>query len=242
MCVIQPYRNCASRSCTSMERNKSCPRRRSIIQEFFLNTTAHGLPGIARSKNLSDCLFWSVGSIVFFGAMIFFLIKAIVAYFEYPTSIDTSFVSEWPQYFPAVSFCNISPLRRDQFWPVFLNFSLMNNLTSTVSSDSQLHAIARFIIASLNKNQSMEPFFFPLSAMLYDCSFNNVPCSAQDFVTFTSSYYGACYTFNAKLKGSTHRKILYANEYGGEGSLNLRLYIHSHQYIPYLLDGSYQSH
>lgn len=215
-------------------------RRRSIIRECLQNTTAHGIPGIVRSENVYDCLFWLIASTGFFGAMIVFLLKAIVAYFEYPTNIDSTIVSEWPQYFPAISICNISPLRLDKFWEPFLNFSISNNLTidnRTTSSDLQLQNIAQFIVSSWNRNISMESYFFSLSSMLMDCSFNNVPCNASDFVPFLSSFYGACYTFNAKLKNSINKRILYANDHGGDGTLNLRLYIHAHQYIPYLLDG-----
>ncbi|CAF1134827.1 unnamed protein product [Rotaria sp. Silwood1] len=49
-------------------------RRRSIIREFCLNTFTPTLPDIARSET-------------------------ILAYFEYLTQINISYVSEWPQYF-----------------------------------------------------------------------------------------------------------------------------------------------
>ncbi|CAF3788252.1 unnamed protein product [Rotaria sordida] len=73
--------------------------------------------------------------------------------------------------------------------------------------------------------------------MMYKCSFNDMPCSVNDFVRFTSFVYGACYTFNAQLKNNAKRNTVYANKYGGDGKLSISLYIHSHQYVPSLRDG-----
>ena len=60
-------------------------RRRSIIQEFSLNTSTHGIPGIARSTSVINRVFWSIVFLVFTGVMLYFTIQAIRAYFEYPT-------------------------------------------------------------------------------------------------------------------------------------------------------------
>ncbi|CAF3589723.1 unnamed protein product [Rotaria sordida] len=82
----------------------------------------------------------------------------------------------------------------------------------------------------------MEPFFYSLSSMLYTCTFNSQPCSAADFISFTSSTYGLCYTFNAKLKNSSNDNVRYGHQNGGTGKLNLGLYVHSHQYVPHVED------
>lgn len=55
--------------------------------------------------------------------MIYFIIKAIIAYFKYPTTMDVTYAREWPQNFPAVSLCNISPARFDQFLDPLLNYT-----------------------------------------------------------------------------------------------------------------------
>ncbi|CAF4828666.1 unnamed protein product [Rotaria sp. Silwood1] len=73
--------------------------------------------------------------------------------------------------------------------------------------------------------------------MLYTCSYNSQHCSAADFISFTTSAYGLCYTFNAKLKKDSVNSIRYGNENGGDGRLELGLYVHSNQYVPYFVDG-----
>ena len=48
-------------------------RARSIINEFFLNTSTHGLPGIARSESIHNRLFWIATLSCFTGIMLYFI-------------------------------------------------------------------------------------------------------------------------------------------------------------------------
>ena len=69
---------------------KTRPRRRSILREFCLNSSAHGLAGVVRGKSIYNRAFWLISFTAFAGAMIYFVIQAIIAYFDYPTNrLDT---------------------------------------------------------------------------------------------------------------------------------------------------------
>lgn len=226
-----------------MEKETKYHRRRSIIREFCLNTSTHALPGIARSENMCNRLFWSFSFTSFTAIMVYFVVKAIMAYFEYPTQMDIEYVSERPQSFPAFSLCNASPLRFDKFRDPFLNFTrIMNipdaNYTFEVTS---LHAnyIGGFITTKINNNESISFMFYSLSSMLQMCEYNSVPCNETDFIPFVSSTYGLCYTFNAQLKNVKSGGVHDSNENGGTGVLKLGLYVHSHQYVPYVSDGEF---
>ncbi|CAF1156566.1 unnamed protein product [Rotaria sordida] len=213
---------------------KKRPRRRSIIREFCLNTSTHALPGIARSESIHNRIFWSVSFIGFAVIMIYFIVKAIMAYFDYPTNMDVTYTREWLQYFPAFSFCNGSPLRYDQVMGPFLSYINAINMNGTTTVDTfQISDLWNFLIYKSNRNESIGPFFYSLSSMLRACTYNFQQCSAQDFIPFLSSSYGLCYTFNAKLKNSNSDSRRYTNQNGGDGNLYLSLYVHSHQYIPY---------
>ena len=218
-------------------------RRRSIIHEFCLNTSTHALPGIARSLSWHNRLFWSISFACASGLMLFLIVQSIRAYLAYPTQIGLDIVTEWPQYFPAFSFCNVGILRFDQFFQPFVDFMNVLNLTNTNDTSTwtpaQASYMMRFILFQFNANRSMEPFFYSLPSMLYRCSYNGQPCSASDFIPFTSTY-GSCYTFNARLKNTSEDSLRYGNENGGAGKLELGLYVHSHQYVPYLSDGEFQ--
>ena len=220
--------------------NSKRPRRRSIIREFCLNTSTHALPSIARSESIHNRLFWSVSFVAFLGIMIYFVVEAIMAYFNYPTNIDVSYDGNLRQYFAAFSICNIAPLRFDRFIGPFVNYTnslgLTNTNDTTTISRFQTQFIWSFLVDTLNRNESMEPYGFSVASMLHFCSFNFQPCSAADFISFTSSTYGLCHTFNAKLKNNTSDSLRSGSFYGGSGILSLGLYIHSHQYVPYSLD------
>ncbi|CAF3373796.1 unnamed protein product [Rotaria sp. Silwood1] len=72
--------------------------------------------------------------------------------------------------------------------------------------------------------------------MLMSCFFNGVPCKSTNFITFESPSYGGCYAFNAMMKNLPNGGTRDSNEGGGDGILELRLYAHSHQYVPNLSD------
>ncbi|CAF3585086.1 unnamed protein product [Rotaria sp. Silwood1] len=168
--------------------------------------------------------------------MLYFIVKAILAYLQYPTQTDVRANVEWPQYFPAFSICNVASLRYDLFIEPFLNYTNTLNLTNENSTDalSPLQ-IRNFIQYTVNRNESVAQYSFSLNSMLYQCLYNSMPCSSADFIPFISSTYGLCFTFNAKMKNSS-ASVRYANQYGGIGQLDLAFYVHSHQYVPYVVD------
>ncbi|UJR20226.1 hypothetical protein I4U23_023357 [Adineta vaga] len=212
----------------------------SILQEFSTSTTAHGLPRIASSSSRHNCIYWSIAFIVCTGLMLFFIVQAILNYLSYPTQIDISIDDEWPHSFPAFSFCNAGGLRLDTFMIPFLSYLHALNVTNTndTSTVQPEHAsyLGPFTRDLFNRNDSLEQFSYPLSSMLLFCRYNSQPCTAADFTPFITTDYGYCYTFNGKLKNTSDDSILDGTEYDGSGKLELGLYVHSHQYIPYIAD------
>ena len=226
-----------------MEQTKKRPRRRSLIHESCLNTSAYGLSRVARSKTIFGRLFWLISFVSFTAVMIYFIVGAILAYLKYPTKIDVTYVNPWPQHFPAFSLFNLSPIRSDQVIDSLLNYSHASNWTNTSGtatlSGFDANFIYDFTIDRINRNESVEPFFYSLSSMLHSCSFNGQPCSSVDFIRFTSSSYGLCYTFNAKIRNSSASLLRSVGQHGGDGILSLGIYLHSHQNIPQLTDCEY---
>ena len=226
---------------TASQELETRARRRSIIREFLLNTSAHALPWIARGKSIQNRVFWSISFIAFTGIMIFFVVQAITNYYEYPTKFNTNFVEEWPQYFPALSLCHASVLRLDRVLEPYLNYTKSLNLnisndTKVWSSEESRH-IYDFLATKLNRNESLLDYYFSLSSIMQSCSFNSVPCSATDFTSFQSPSFGLCHTFNAKLKNSSSGSVLHTNQHGGDGIMDMSFYIHNHQSIPFLNEG-----
>ena len=216
-------------------------QRRDIIKDFGLNTSAHGIPGIARGESAFNRIFWFFSFVVFTGIMTYFITQAILAYYKYPTLVSIEYDDVWPQPFPAVTVCNYSPIRYDTFIKPFLNYMKSQNFTDTTDSSNftaqQAVHISDFIQQKLNQNESLIEFYYPLSDLLISCVYNGKKCSSADFVQFISPVHGLCHTFNTEAASINNGTVHYNNENGYSGELHLELYMHSHQYVPYLSNG-----
>lgn len=217
--------------------NSGYHRRVSIFREFALNTTTHGVAGIARSRSLANRIFWAVSCMSFTGVMLYFIIIAICAYFEYPTQTKISIASRRIRYFPALTICNACGIRADALETPFNDYIAFLNMTNGNDSpmvNNEADFIRQFFPRLINSGQSLDKYVFPLNSMLMYCQYAGSNCSAEDFIEFDSSAYGRCYTFNAKTKnGTLHQNY----EMDSTGKLTLRLYIHAHQYISYSVEG-----
>lgn len=215
--------------------------RRNILREFGLNTSTHGVPGIARSETWPNRVYWTVITVVFTGIMVYFVAESISNYLDYPTQTVVSIEELSDPLFPAVSLCNYSPLRYDRFIGPFLNYSRHFNLTkdpnATTFTVEHVPHLASFFRYKLINNESLIDYFYSLDSMLLSCTYNERNCSSQDFISFNTSKFGQCYTFNARSKHINNGQLHTMFEYGGEGVLELELYIHRHQYVPYVSKG-----
>jgi hypothetical protein len=229
-----------------MTAETSNPRRCSIIREFALNTSTHGLPGIARSQSKYNRIFWTISFLIFAAVMIFFVSQSIQDYFQYSTQTSVSIIVERSQIFPAVTFCNYAFARFDRIIGPLLNYTSALNLTNTnnisITSFTAQEAsmLGNFLLEKLNAHEPVIDYLFALNTMLLNCSYNDEVCGVNDFISFVSSVYGLCYTFNAKRKDLNSSNIRSTNDYGGSGKLQLRLYVNSHLYVPYVTQGLFQ--
>lgn len=214
----------------------------SILIDFFSNTTAHGLPSIIRSKDRYQRAFWFLSFLTYTGIMIYFISKAFIDYYHYPTKIDIDFIEEWQPKFPAFSFCNNNAMRFDtvadalkEYDPSFNN-SKLNNTKSWLDRD--LYTIMQFFIGLVNKNLSLDKYFLSIRSILYYCRYNSQNCSVSDFINFTSPVFGICYTFNPKLKNVSTDELFSKNQNGGDGKLEIGLYIHRELVVPRSKEGN----
>lgn len=210
-------------------------RRRSIIREFGLNTSTHGIPGIARSESIPNRIFWSIAFIAFTGVMLYFIVEAIIAFYQYPTQTSVSFVSERSQYFPAFTFCNTGGTRFDALMNAYKNYLNASNMTNINLTDTVMLTFMKNLLPNLiNTGQSIDPYVFSLDATMMSCTYASLPCSANDFTSFYSASYGRCYTFNAKTSSNS---LYYSYSNSGVGVLTLRLYLYNHLFVTLISEG-----
>ena len=215
-------------------------RRRSIVRKFALHTSTHGLPGIARGQTTHNRLFWSISLLIFTAIMLYFVIRSIQDFFRYPTQTLVSLVEDSEQPFAAITICKYSAIRFDRFIVPFLAYTNERNLTNTtditVLSQAQFRYAQLFLVDSVNRNQSVEQYFYSLDDLLIDCTYNSMNCSTADFVSFQTPTQ-RCFTFNGKANRIRNGSLYYTTDNGDDGTLKLRLYSHSHQYVLNALHG-----
>ena len=168
-------------------------RARSIIREFGLNTSTYGIPGFARSENVPNRVFWTISTIVFTGVMGYFITESILNLLQYPTQTLMTVIDDSTQNFPAISICNSSSLLYDLFIKDFLNYTdglSLTNASNYTFAEKQMMQIQDFFHYKLNKNESMNGYFFTLENMLIKCKFNQLNCNKKDFISFSDARYG----------------------------------------------------
>ena len=152
---------------------------RTIVKEFCLNTSAHGLGGIARSRTIWNCLFWTIPTLAFMGVMIFLIVQAIINYLDYPTQTSVKIISTWPLAFPAVTVCNRAAIRYDAIIEPLLNY------TNASEYSPELNAyLLPFLSEAEEASNYSGAYFFPLRSMLISCTYNGIACTADNFTTF----------------------------------------------------------
>ena len=99
----------------------------SIFKEMAENTSIHGVAQAVTSKYLYKRVIWIILVLGLTGWLFFQLVNLFKGYSEHPiqTTVKLHFS---PLPFPAVSFCNMNPVRKK-----FVNAILWTNMTHPVS-------------------------------------------------------------------------------------------------------------
>lgn len=106
---------------------------RRILREMAERTGMHGLPNIYRSNNIVKRLFWLLTTLValgkeiklfyklctifisfYKGLLIWQVTDNILFFYSYPTKTTFQYLSTPSLPFPAVTFCNLNPIRKSK--------------------------------------------------------------------------------------------------------------------------------
>ncbi|XP_060082440.1 amiloride-sensitive sodium channel subunit alpha-like [Ylistrum balloti] len=207
----------------------------------------HGPSAIARSVNIVRMTVWILVLATGWGMTVWQLTELIKKFYTYPTSTNLILNSNGSMLFPAVTVCNVNPVRLSQ-------------LSSTSTSISNLIAAAGTTSAprvwawdNFDDNNSYYDSYDPgtavgfdfaleyailddstktssghqLEDMLVSCSFKGKSCSPSNFSHFLHYKYGNCYTFNSGFNQS----ITETEKTGPIYGLTLELYLEQDEYV-----------
>jgi hypothetical protein len=209
-------------------------RRRSILIDYLLATSTHGLRSMGRAYSKFNRFFWILIFMVAFGIMFYFVISAILQYYAYPTQTKVEFRLDRAMTFPAITICSGNPNRYDK-----TNASLVPFFYRLYSSNAPYDQdiinslVIPLTIDLFNRNQTQELWSigFQLSDFLLECNYNGIDCS-NSFISSISSVLGNCFTFNWK----TSAKLFGLNDLGDtiviKEGLSMKFYLPQELFFP----------
>ena len=209
-------------------------RRRSIIIDYLLATSTHGLRSVGRAYSKSNRIFWVLIFTVAFGFMLYFVVSSILQYYAYPTQTTIEIQLDRKMAFPAVTICSGTSYRYDT-----MNASLVSYLYRLSSSNATYtqtilnSLVVPLIVDLFRRNQTAElvSVGFQLSDYLLGCTYNGIDCS-DAFIPSISSAMGNCFTFNWKASG----KVFTISDYGDtlliRDGLSMSFYLPQELFFP----------
>jgi hypothetical protein len=185
-------------------------RRRSIVVDYLLAASTHGLRTIGLAHSTRNRIFWVVVFLTALSSMLYFVVSSVLQYLAYPTTTSIEIEAQRDMNFPAVTVCSANPYRADR-----MNVSLLayaQRIGSNLTGVALENLATAMIVDLFNRNETDElnTIGFQLSDMLLACSYNNIDCSSN-FTYSISSVFGNCYTFNWK---AIMDKVLRLNDFG----------------------------
>nr|XP_028596821.1 acid-sensing ion channel 4 isoform X1 [Podarcis muralis] len=213
------------------------------LEEFARSSTLHGISHIFRHGCNTGCKFlWIVAFLGSLGFLIHVYADRVDFYFQYPH--DTTLEEETlPSLtFPAITICNLNPLRfsqlsgHDLYWAgEYLGFlDGDDKIAVSKGEDGDIREVLSKKLMQ-SKGERNLPFNFTelhdraghqMDQMLVLCSFGNESCNASDFETVYTRY-GKCYTFNGD-----RNKPRVTRQSGMGNGLEIMLDIQQEEYLP----------
>ena len=200
-----------TRSPTDKNLQQVNKKRRTLLQLWrslygcSTYSSCHGMSFITADSRFNiKVILWTILLLVAI-ILLFYSLGAITSRFinkstyqtsnyHFPTQID----------FPAITFCNINPLKYSTILRYNLSleqadlFIMYTSQTAGVSSiPVSLFAgfAQQYDAARGGNNTLLQDMGHAIEDMIISCTFDGRPCSAQDFITRSTSV-GLCHTFN----------------------------------------------
>ncbi|KAK2176079.1 hypothetical protein NP493_686g00003 [Ridgeia piscesae] len=83
----------------------------SVWRGFTDTTTSHGVPHVRRSVGVVKRFFWGMMTAVCVFILIYHLTSSCILYFSYETDVNVALVTRRQLTFPAVTICNLNPVK-----------------------------------------------------------------------------------------------------------------------------------
>lgn len=170
----------------------------AIVNESAYDSTTHGIPHMFKREHAFLKLFWLVCFVTSACACAYTISKSISSYMQHETVSKVETVLEVPTLFPTISICNLNPFTTEEAFlsnKMFLSQNNISNVDDILATSSSSYLMLRYLIGSnLRKStftdKMRKQMGLNLKEMILDCSYNQAPCSADDFEWYFDTLYG----------------------------------------------------
>jgi hypothetical protein len=192
-----------------------------MFKEWCELSTTHGIPQIARARNLFLKIMWLIFFIICLSICSYNITNTFIDFITYKVNVNIQTINEAQTDFPAVSFCNLNSFKtsdpniKARIDAIIANKSLPKEDLDRANKKMK-------VINNILKQEALneKKYGFNLTDLLISCFFKSYPCEKNDFEPFYDYEYGNCFRFNGNL---INTKKTHANN--PKGGLKLELYI-----------------
>ncbi|XP_022111141.1 amiloride-sensitive sodium channel subunit alpha-like isoform X2 [Acanthaster planci] len=223
-----------------------------VVSHRLAESGAHGIPNIQRANSNFRRVAWTLLFLAGFGMFIYQGCDLIIKFYKWPYNVNIEVRTPKRVEFPAVTWCNLNPIRKD----ALADFTDLRSLLEGGSSSCGTAVNATFggypgdwesadidyeledctsqtvdaaiDIVGAMPYQERAVTGHRLNDMLLMCTFQQKPCSPKNFTSFYNSRYGNCFTFNSASRGVAPLKV---TRTGPSYGLSMELYIQQDRYI-----------
>jgi len=244
--------------------NKDIKKRRAVLQLWrsiygcSIYSSCHGVSFLtAESRFNMKVILWTIFLLVAI-VLLLYSLGAITSRFAAKKTYQTS-TYHFPKQmnFPAITFCNINPLKYSAVLRYNLSLQQADQFITYTSQTSGVNSIPVSHFASFvqqydaargGNNTLLQDLGHKIEDMIVSCTFDGRSCSVQDFTTRPTSI-GLCHTFNPNgnltsyhisRPGHRYGLLLRLNAENYEyfsstvNSAGINVFIHDHNHFPYI--------
>ena len=194
------------------------------------DSTSHGIPHIAKSRNIFMKIIWTIFFLVSFTYCSYTIFQSFIVFLNYKVSLRISHAQDLPGIFPAVTICNLNALN-ERYASYKINQTITEINNQGPDNAFKIHDQVRRHIANDKILTDYERYYYGYH-LRYDmrlrCSFNKILCYENNFTQYWDNQYGNCYTFN---KGNDSVQPLKSSTTGESNGLNFELLVSKYKLI-----------
>ncbi|XP_064627158.1 amiloride-sensitive sodium channel subunit gamma-like [Lineus longissimus] len=192
------------------------------LKELMADIDMHGVPRIQMDLHIAKKVIWITVMFTLLGVAVWQLYTVVEYFTSWPTSTTFEYVYAREKEFPAVTLCNLNPVRNSRTTRLpdgsaartFFDAQKAQNTgnagpqqsgTGTFSwdninfSDQRTDYDAKVLFYQTYmalSDEEKQNVGYGLKEMMLDCAFNGKTCSPRNFTRTVHAQFGNCFTFN----------------------------------------------